>query len=346
MPLSALDAVGPAFERMKRQLFQPFRLGQWIRFAVVGLLAGEMGTAGGCNLRFPFNVPSQEPERFQLPIPLADRDLIALVAVAVLIVLFSIAGILLLYVNSRMRFVLFDSIIAGECQIGRFWNARSEPAWRYFVWQIAFLLCSIVAFAVVVGIPLAAAAALGMFRDPRGHLVALIVGGVLVGFTALLLVLSTAIVHVLTKDFVVPQMALENITAVEGWRRVWPTMKREGGRFVGYMGLKFVLSIAAVILFTIAILLVVLLLLIPIGVIGALLYVLSRNVALTWNPFTVALGILAGVVIIIFFLILCALISVPAMVFFPSYSIYFFADRYAPLRTVLFPPPPPDTAIA
>src|SRR5262245_25850860 len=107
---------------MKRQLFQPFRLGQWIRYAIVGLLAGEMGTAGGCNLRFPFNGSSQEPQRFQLPITLGDRDLIALVAVAVLIVLFSIAGILLLYVNSRMRFVLFDSIIAGECQIGRFWN--------------------------------------------------------------------------------------------------------------------------------------------------------------------------------------------------------------------------------
>jgi hypothetical protein len=331
---------------MKRQLFQPFRLGQWIRYAVVGLLAGEMGTAGGCNLRFPFNSPSQEPQRFQLPIPLADRDLIALVAVAGLIVLFSIAGILLLYVSSRMRFVLFDSIVAGECQIGRFWDARGEPAWRYFVWQITFLLCSIVAFAVVVGIPLAAAAALGMFREPRSHLFAAIVVGILVGFTALLLVLSAVIIHVLTKDFVVPQMALEEITAVEGWRRVWPTIKREGGSFVGYVGLKLVLSIATVILFTIAILLVVLVLLIPIGVIGALLYVLSRNVALAWNPFTVALAILAGVVIIIFFVILCALISVPAIVFFPSFSIYFFADRYAPLRNVLFPPPPPDTTMA
>ena len=331
---------------MKRQLFQPFRLGQWIRYAFVGLLAGEMGTAGGCNLRFPFNVPSQEPQRFQLPVPLADRDLIVLVAVGLLIFLFSIAGILLLYVSSRMRFVLFDSVIAGECQIARFWNSRGEPAWRYFVWQIVFLLCSIAAFAVVVGIPLAAAAAAGIFRDPRSHMFALVFGGILVGLTALFLVLSTAVIHVLTKDFVVPQMALENITALEGWRRVWPTMKRESGSFAGYIGLKFVLAIATVILFTIAMLIVVFVLLIPIGVIGAFLFVLSRNVAITWNPFTVALGVLAGVVILILFLILCALISVPAIVFFPSYSIYFFADRYAPLRTVLFPTPPPDTTIA
>ncbi len=244
-----------------------------------------------------------------------------------------------------MRFVLFDSIVAGECQIGRFWNARGEPAWRYFVWQILFLLFSIAAFAVVVGIPLVVAAVTGVFRDPRSHLFALIGGGVLVGFAVLLVVLAIAVIHVLTKDFVVPQMAFENISAIEGWRRVWPMMKSEGGSFIGYIGLKVVLAVGATILLTIAIFIVVFMLLIPIGVIGALLYVWSRSVALAWNPLTVTLAVLAGVVILIVFLILCALISVPAIVFFPSYSVYYFADRYAPLRGVLFPAAPPDTTI-
>src|SRR5689334_15766168 len=111
---------------MKRQLFQPFRLGQWIRYAFVGLLAGEMGTAGGCNLRFPFSLPTQEPRRFQLPGPLGDRILTFLAAAGLLVVALSIVAILLLYLSSRMRFVLFDSIIAGDCQIVRFWNARGE----------------------------------------------------------------------------------------------------------------------------------------------------------------------------------------------------------------------------
>jgi hypothetical protein len=330
---------------MKSQLFQPFRLGQWIRYAFVGLLAGEMGTAGGCNLQLPFNLPSQESQRFQLPVPIAERGLVFLAALGLLIVLFVIAGILLLYVSSRMRFVLFDSIVTGECQIGRFWNARGEPAWRYFVWQILFLLCSIAAFALVVGIPLAAAAATGVFRDPRSHLVALIAGGILVGLTVLLLVLSTAVIHVLTKDFVVPQMAFEGISAVEGWRRVWPIMKSESGGFAGYVGLKVVLAVGTTILITIAIFIVVFVLLIPIGVIGALLYLWSRSVALAWNPLTLTLAVLAGIAILSVFLILCALISVPAIVFFPSYSIHYFADRYAPLRNVLFPAAPPDETI-
>jgi hypothetical protein len=34
-----------------------------------------------------------------------------------------------------------------------------------------------------------------------------------------------------------------------------------------------------------------------------------------------------------------ALISVPTIVFFPAYSIYFFASRYPPLDALLHPPP-------
>ena len=44
MPISAVDAISPAFEHTKQQLFKPFRFGQWTRLAFVGLLAGELGS--------------------------------------------------------------------------------------------------------------------------------------------------------------------------------------------------------------------------------------------------------------------------------------------------------------
>ena len=37
-------------------------------------------------------------------------------------------------------------------------------------------------------------------------------------------------------------------------------------------------------------------------------------------------------------LFLAALLSVPAMVFFPAYSIYFFASRYGPVNALVHPP--------
>jgi hypothetical protein len=37
-----------------------------------------------------------------------------------------------------------------------------------------------------------------------------------------------------------------------------------------------------------------------------------------------------------------ALISVPVIVFFPAYSVYFFAARYPALAAVLYPARPPS----
>ena len=57
MPLSAVDAISPAFEHARQQLVRPFRASQWAKLGLVGLLAGEMGSGGGgCN-----------PGSFQMP---------------------------------------------------------------------------------------------------------------------------------------------------------------------------------------------------------------------------------------------------------------------------------------
>jgi hypothetical protein len=56
-PLSAVDAVSPAFSATRRTLFQPFRFATWARFAWIALLTGEFaggGFSGGSN----FNMPS------------------------------------------------------------------------------------------------------------------------------------------------------------------------------------------------------------------------------------------------------------------------------------------------
>ena len=48
MPISAIDAISPAFQHTKQQLLHPFRAAQWAKLALVGFLAGEL-SSGGCN---------------------------------------------------------------------------------------------------------------------------------------------------------------------------------------------------------------------------------------------------------------------------------------------------------
>src|ERR1700674_5909175 len=84
-----------------------------------------------------------------------------------------------------------------------------------------------------------------------------------------------------------------------------------------------------------------LLFLIPVGGLGAVAVIAGMTAGLTWNIYTITLAVVVGCLALVFILYAISLISVPAVVFFPAYSIYFFASRYPALDTLLHPAPPP-----
>jgi hypothetical protein len=56
---------------------------------------------------------------------------------------------------------------------------------------------------------------------------------------------------------------------------------------------------------------------------------------LTWNFLTITLVVVACLILFAMLMFLASLISVPATVFFPAYSLYFFAPRYPPLAALM-----------
>jgi len=339
LPISAIDAISPAFHHTKVQLFQPFRLAQWAKLALVGLLAGEL-TSGGCNSS-SFQIPSHPRGHGFMDFALPNVNPVLFASlIALLIVLGIIFWILFLYVSSVMRFILFDSVVAKHCDIMPSWGRRHGAGLRYFLWQILFLLAMGVGFTVLIGIPAALALAAGWLRSPRQHMVPLILGGMLLFFVVMGFVLLLLVVHVFTKDFVVPEMALENISAIEGWRRLLPMLQAEKGGYAGYIGMKIVMAIGASVVVGIITFIVLLILLIPVGGFGVIAVMVGKTAGLTWNVYTITLAIVVGCVVLAVLLYIVSLISVPAIVFFPAYSIYFFASRYPALDALLHPPPP------
>jgi hypothetical protein len=348
LPISAPDAIHPAFRHAKEQLFRPFRFGQWARLALVGLLAGELSSGGSCNFNYPGNTrhtDSQQtflaqnwPSQWANHAALFTGTVLALIAIGlVLVVLFT-------YVGSVMRFILFDSILARECHIRAGWARRKGPGLRLFWWQIVFMLVSSAALLIVIGIPVAFAWASGWFAHPRDHVLALVLSGITLLLVLFVLFVFLGVVHVMTKDFVVPQMALENISAVEGWRRLWVLLKSEKAGYAGYIGMKIVLSIGAGIVVAIVALIVLGVLLIPVGGAGVVAILAAKAAGWTWTVYTITLAVVLGCIAFAIFFCLLSLISVPVIVFFPAYSIYFFAQRYPPLASLLWPQPPPPVA--
>ena len=91
-PLSAVDAITPAFHWTKAQLFQPFRFRRWVRLALISLLAGEIGSSGGwgngSNFNFPQIPAGGGKDKFLSSVANADwtrwQDYLPLVVAAVL----------------------------------------------------------------------------------------------------------------------------------------------------------------------------------------------------------------------------------------------------------------------
>jgi hypothetical protein len=344
VPVSAVDCVQPAIQHTREQLFSRFRIGQWSRLALVGILAAEMH-ASGCNfgnfgnLGQVLSPPRRSNEFLAAPFPHIDPARIVQYAglIAAVLLLATIVFFVFLYINSVFRFILFDSVLRRECSISEGWQRWHRTGRRFFLWQLVLMFSTWLVLGVLIGIPVLFALTAGWFKDPKNHVAGMIGGLVLLVGIVLIFALAAAIAQVLAKDFLVPIMALENLDFADGWSRLFAMMRPELGKYVVYLLMKFVLSIAAAILFSIAAIIPVLIVALP----SVLIVVAAKAAGMGWNAASVSLVIIFGTMVITLLIYLVALVSVPATVFFPAYAIYFFAARYPNLGALLNPAPAP-----
>jgi hypothetical protein len=346
VPVSAVDCVQPAIQHTREQLFSRFRIGQWSRLALVGILAAEMH-AGGCNFGNIGQLLSQPPKRsnefLAAPFPHLDPARIAQFAglIAAVVLLAIVMFFVFLYISSVFRFILFESVLRRECSIGEGWQRWHRTGRRYFLWQLVYVISTWMVLGLLIGIPVLFALTAGWFKDFKNHIAGMIGGVILLVGVILIVSLAAAIVQVLAKDFLVPIMALENLDFADGWSRLFAIMRGEPGKYAVYLLMKVVLSIAAAILFSIIAIIPALVVIIP----SVLIVLAGKAAGMGWSAATVSLLIIFGTMVFALLIYLVALVSVPATVFFPAYAMYFFASRYPNLGALLNPasaPPAPE----
>ena len=345
--LSAIDTISIALEHTKRQLFRPFRWGQWLRLALLGFMTGELSTGGGCSTgNFPSSFPTDHPQRAGsgeefLSLPHLDPQVAAHLAliIGVSLLIICVFALVWMYVGSVYRFILIESIITKNVSLRAGWRKWHATGRKFFLWRLVYQVALGFFLVILIGIPAGIAAALGWFNDVHAHMAPLVVGGIFLFFVLVLFLVAAIVGWLLGKDFMAPIMALENLDFADSWSRLFAMMKNDKGSYAGYVGMKIVLAIAAGILFGIAILIVVFAVLLPVGGLGALAILSGKAAGLTWNPFTITLAVVAGTVAFALIMFLSSMISVPVTVYFPAYSIYFLAARYPKLAACLYPAP-------
>ncbi len=348
-PVTAIQAITPAFERTKQQLFLPFRFSHWWRLALTGLLAGEMGSGGNWGNLGDWNGPKgsgKADEFFFLAAPPWGDWQLYLPLLAAGVVLGLLLMVILVYISSVFRFILLDSVLRERVHIREGWRRWQGRGGRFFVFQLGLTALMLTLLGMVVGLPLFYAWRTGMFKNAGEHWGALLLGGLLMFFVTAALVIAGALVGVFTKDFVVPLMALEELSAMDAWRRLLPMLQSEKGPYAGYIGMKIVLAICSGIIFGILGVLALIIVAIPLFILGVIAALLIPPLGLTWNPLTIVLGVLVGAVLLFCLFWLMAMVSVPSVVFFQWYTLHFFGSRYARLGAIVAPPAPPAAAPA
>jgi hypothetical protein len=121
-------------------------------------------------------------------------------------------------------------------------------------------------------------------------------------------------------------------------------IKAEKGGYAGYVGMKILLALGAAIIVGIVGFILALIIFIPAAGVAIAAVLAGKTAGMQWTAYTITLAVVAGCVLLVAFLFLTALISVPVIVFFPAYSIYFFAARYPALSAALYPLPPAPAA--
>ena len=338
--VSCVDCVRPALSLMRKRLFQPFRIGYWSRIAVLGVFAGELSfNSGGGSRRYTGAAPRIPTFPHSAPhgftpgwIPQHLHIILAVIAAVVLV------SLLILYIGSVLRFVLYEAVLRDKARIRQGFARWSDPGWDYFLFRL-ILTIPVFALAIyLVGLPLFRVLAAGGGGPEILSAVVQLVGAILlIGVLSILL----AVVMVFTKDFVIPQMIFEGVGCAEGWGRLWLWIRAEPGSFIGYILLKIVLGIAAFIAYALVLIVGLLIMIVPVGIAIAAGVVLFKMIGGT--TLAIVAGVLLALLIALPAIIYCAgFLGAPISVFFPAYAIYFLASRYRPLYDEVYPPPPPS----
>jgi len=348
-PLSATEAIGPAFQRTKDVLAHPFKLRTFLKLAAVAFFA-EMG--GGINFNFGRGTTNS---LHQLP----PAVLAFLVASMVLIAFISlVVGLVLFYIGSRLQLVLIELVATRYSQIGPLWRKYGTRTWRWIGLKFLFLLCVLIVllpFIVAVFIYCIhhALEISTLTGNPFAglHLAQIL----LFGAVAFIVLLVIGAFFMLVRDLALPSLALEDLSITNSLERLRSMFVAEPGQVILYVILRLVLGIVFGITAEIAAVIVLLVSLIPPGIIGVILWFSLHKTGTVGIVLLVACAI-CGLLIYLCWA-LCVVFSFMGslLTFFQAYALYFLGGRYPLLGDLLdrstpqtayafaanFPPPPP-----
>ncbi len=233
---SVIDAIGDAFRRMARILFQPFHIQKWFVLGFCAWLA-NLGEGGGFSGRVS---GSGGPDVGPVG-PWFEEHMAAiiLIAVAVVVVLLAL-GVLVLWLSARGKFMFLDGVVHNRGAVVEPWRRYRRLANSLFWFRLAYILTVLLVLAIT-GAVCVGVAWTDIQREEFGLAA---VAAIVLGIVLLVpFILIANLVDALLKDFVVPVMYLRDRRVMTAWGIFWRELGRgHVGPLVLFYLMKFVLA--------------------------------------------------------------------------------------------------------
>ena len=335
-PLSAIDAISPAWDQTRKLLLSPMR---WQTLLKIGLVAAFASTGGFSFNSSSFNRPTGIPHPpLHLPAIAALATIFVVIGVVVLAIVFAF-----FYLSCRLQFVLFDLVLRRETTIAPIWNRFGPATWRWMGLRFFYSLGALVLLSPIL-IPVILAF---IHTMPKAGTTPNL-GAFLAVFAAFFgVILLAAIVigvgELLLHDFGLPSMALEGTPLRETVTRVLRLMRAEPLQVFLFVIMRVVLQLVVAVGTFFAFFAAAVFLLVPFGGLAGILYAGLHGAGTgarggMWIMIAMLALAFAAVILIAMFMV-CGITGT----FFQAYALYFVGGRYPLLGEILQPtrePPP------
>lgn len=219
MTIHFIQPLSNGWERMKRNLFQPFKLNTWLAVGFTAFLAGLLdggngngGSGGNKGGDFNFEKFLDFPyDAWEWLLNNPGWSMLILFGLFMLVVIY----VVLTWVSSRGKFMFLDNVLHERALIAQPWRQYKDLANSLFLWRVVF---SFICFVLVIGFLYNVWKTLNYmyFEHSPYHIPVLFIMQMAAVFIAMVAVLSY--ISLLLNDFVIPIMYKNNYSAMKAWR--------------------------------------------------------------------------------------------------------------------------------
>lgn len=334
-PLSATDAISPAWQHTRRLLLGPRDPRLFFKIAAVAFFAEMLSGS------FSFSRPFHSPHTASGASPAFTATILSIIFFAAVVGL--ILALVFFYLSSRLQFTIFHIVLRSKTTVTPIWRRYGLATWRWMGLKILLFLCAFACLApiLVPGVFLLIDAVTHQSQGDNSHIVGFILIGICFVVLLILFAIALAIASVLLRDFGLPSMALEGTPLRETVRRVIALVRAETGQVSLYLLLRFCLAIAGGFIAELLIAILAIVVGAPLGGLGFGLWATLHTAGTAAHA-----GMIGGWVILALALLTALAICAISLfgylfTFLQAYAIFFLSGRYPLMGQLLTEPPAP-----